>query len=46
MNFTASKLLALLACIVFVLAAFGVSLPVITLVPLGLAFLAAAMIVP
>ncbi len=36
--------LALVACILFVLAAFGVSLP-IGIVPLGLAFLAASFIV-
>lgn len=45
MTFTVSRLLALVACILFVLAAFGVSLP-IGIVPLGLAFLAASYLVP
>lgn len=45
MTFTVSKFLVLLACILFVLAAFGVSLPV-GIVPLGLAFLAASFLVP
>jgi len=44
-TFTVSRLLALVACILFVLAAFGVSLP-IGIVPLGLAFLAASYLVP
>lgn len=45
MTFTVSKLLALIACILFVLGAFGISLP-IGIVPLGLAFLAASFLVP
>lgn len=45
MTLTASKLLMLIACVLFVLAAFGVSLPV-GIVPLGLAFLAASFLVP
>lgn len=45
MTFTVSRLLALIACILFTLAAFGVSLP-IGIVPLGLAFLAASYLVP
>lgn len=44
MNFTAAKLLALIGCICFVLAVFSVPLHV-PLVPLGLAFLAAAFVV-
>ena len=43
---TASKILVLLACIIFVLAAFGVSPGSLALVPLGLAFWAAAQLVP
>jgi hypothetical protein len=42
---TASKLLMLVACILFVLAAFHVGLP-IEIVPLGLAFMAASFLVP
>lgn len=45
MTFTVSRLLALIACVLFVLAAFGVGLPV-GIVPLGLAFLAASFLVP
>lgn len=45
MKVTASKVLALIACIVFVLAAFGVGLGAVGMVPLGLAFLAAALVV-
>ncbi len=39
-------MLALVACILFVLATFGVALGKIALVPLGLAFLAAHFIIP
>lgn len=38
-------MLALIACIIFVLATFGVHLGPVALVPLGLAFLAAHFIV-
>ena len=41
-----SRMLALVACIIFALAAFGVSLAAgVAMVPLGLAFLAAAFVV-
>lgn len=46
MTFTASKLLCLIALVMFVLAAFGVALPVVQIVPLGLTFLAASFLVP
>lgn len=39
-------MLALVACILFVLATFGVTLGKVALVPLGLAFLAAHFVVP
>lgn len=42
MVITASRVFLLVATICFVLAAFGVSIPVVALVPLGLAFFAAA----
>ena len=45
-TFTASKLLMLVAAFLFILAAFGVSLPLVGLVPLGLAFMAASFLVP
>lgn len=45
MTFTASRLLVLIAVILFVLDAFGVSLPV-GLLPLGLAFFAGSFLVP
>lgn len=45
MPVTASRLLCLIAAILFVLAAFNVSLP-IGIVPLGLAFLASSFLVP
>jgi hypothetical protein len=45
-TFTASRLLILIALILFVLAAFGVAIPVVQIVPLGLAFFAASFIVP
>jgi hypothetical protein len=45
MTFTVSRLLILIALILFVLAAFGISLPVVQILPLGLAFLAASFIV-
>lgn len=44
--FTISKLLMLIALLVFVLATFGVTLGVVALAPLGLAFLAASYLVP
>lgn len=44
-TFTASRLLVLIAVILFVLDAFGVSLPV-GLLPLGLAFFAGSFLVP
>ena len=43
---TVSRLLVLLAVIIFVLAAFGVSFASVALVPLGLAIWAAAQLVP
>ena len=46
MTFTASRLLLLIALILFVLAAFGVAIPVVQIVPLELAFFAASFIVP
>ena len=46
MTFTASRLLILIALIRFVLAACGISLPVVQILPLGLAFFAASFIVP
>lgn len=42
MNVTVSRVLLLVAVILFVLAAFGVTFSAVLLVPLGLAFLAAA----
>lgn len=45
MVFTVSKFLLLIAVILFVLAAFGVTFP-IGIVPLGLAVLAASFLVP
>lgn len=44
MPYPVSKLLALVACILFALAAFGVSFGAVAIVPLGLAFLAAALV--
>jgi hypothetical protein len=46
LHFSASRLLALIACIIFILATFGVTVGAVLLVPLGLAFLAAAFVVP
>ena len=46
MTFTMSKVLMLIALVLFVLAAFGVSLPIVQLVPLGLVFLSASFLVP
>ena len=46
MTFTASRLLVVIALVLFVLAAFGVTLPIVELVALGLAFLAASFLVP
>ena len=43
---TAQKVLLLIACLCFVLVAFGVTVPLVALLPLGLAFLAAAFLVP
>jgi len=43
---TVSKILVLLAVIMFVLAAFGVSVGSVSLVPLGLAVFAASFLVP
>jgi hypothetical protein len=43
---TVSRLLVLLAVIIFVLAAFGVSFGAVALVPLGLAVWAAGQLVP
>lgn len=45
-TFTASRLLVVIALILFILAAFGVSLPLVGLVPLGLAFFMASFLVP
>ena len=46
MTFTTSRLLIIIALILFVLAAFGVAIPFVQIVPLGLAFFAASFIVP
>ncbi len=46
MTITASRVLILIALVIFVLAAFGVSLGSVGLVPLGLAVWAAAQLVP
>ena len=46
MTFTASRLLVVIALILFVLAAFGVALANINLIALGLAFWAASLLVP
>ena len=46
MTFTASRLLILIALILFVLAEVCISLPVVQILPLGLAFFAASFIVP
>lgn len=43
MTVTMRRVLGLIACIIFALAAFGVSLPV-ELVPLGLVFLTASVV--
>jgi hypothetical protein len=45
MNLSLRSILLLVAVVIFVLAAFGVSLGTVSLVPLGLAFLAAAFLV-
>jgi hypothetical protein len=42
MTLSAGKVCAIVACILFILAVFGVALGSLALVPLGLAFLAAA----
>lgn len=44
--FTVSKVLVLVAVVLFVLAAFGVGIGAVALVPLGLAVWAAAQLVP
>jgi hypothetical protein len=44
--FTVSRLLVLIALILFALAAFGVGFPFVGLVPLGLAFFAGSFLVP
>jgi hypothetical protein len=46
MTFTASRLLVVIALILFVLAAFGVALSNVNLIALGLAFWAASLLVP
>ena len=46
MEFSASRLLVLVAVILFALAAFGVSFSSVAIVPLGLACLAASFLVP
>lgn len=46
MTFTASRLLLLIALILFVLGAFGVALPLVQIVPLGLAFFASSFLIP
>lgn len=46
MTFTASKLLILIALVLFVLAGFGVGLASLNVVALGLAFMAASFLVP
>lgn len=46
MTFTMSKVLMLIALVCFVLAAFGVALPVVQLLPLGLTFMAGSFLVP
>lgn len=43
---TVAKVLVLIAAALFLLAAFGVAFPVVSLVPLGLAFLAASYLMP
>lgn len=45
MQITVGKVLCLIACILFVLAAFGVAFGAVAIVPLGLAFLAASFLV-
>jgi hypothetical protein len=45
-TFTASRLLVVIALILFVLAAFSVSLGAVNLLALGLAFFAASFLVP
>ena len=46
MTLTLGRLCAIIACILFLLAVFSVSLGSVQLVPLGLAFLAAAHFLP
>ncbi len=41
-----SRVLLVVAMILFVLAAFGVALPVVQIVPLGLTFFAASFLLP
>lgn len=45
MKITASRILLLIAVIIFVLATFGVTFTHVSLVPLGLAFFAASFLV-
>lgn len=44
--FTTSRLLLLVALVLFILAAFGVGFPGVALVPLGLAFVVASYLAP
>lgn len=44
--FTAAKLLLLVALVLFVLSAFGVGFPGVSLVPLGLAFMVSSYLAP
>ena len=46
MTVTISKILLLLAIIIFVLAAFGVTFSSVSIVPIGLAFFAASFLFP
>ena len=46
MTFTTSRLLVVIALILFVLAAFGMALANVNLLALGLAFWAASLLVP
>jgi len=43
---TVSRLLVLIAVVIFILASFGVNFAVVGLIPLGLAFFAASFLVP
>lgn len=46
MTFTASKILVVVALVCFILAAFGVTLPFVSLGWFGLAWIAASFLVP